>query len=250
MKDDPFFGEARIFRQPKGALQFVLPAALIATIALLDVVFVPWVSITPVACTITICWIALSYRPKMVAFWAVVFVCIICVVLAHDAKYHTALESPGWTVFLRTIGSAVSGTMALAISIYRLNLNRSYHQVLRVLEKMPVPIIVSDESGTINYINDEAADLLGVPVDEAPGHSYFSFLSTQTEKGKSIQRYLQIFDSTEDEAIRLRIHLRRYPNKLMSGMLMGFGRGNDRRLVTVIREGPEIPKWGTMPFIR
>ena len=144
----------------------------------------------------------------------------------------------------------VTGSMAIAISLYRTSLNRSYRQVITVLEKIPVPIIVSDESGTITFLNEQASDLLGVSIQDAPGHSYFSFLANQSEKGKSIQRYLQIFDSNDDEGLKQRIHLRRHPNKLMSGILMGLGRGSDRRIVTVIREGPEIRKGSTMPFMR
>jgi len=251
MKDDPFFGQSQIFREPIGIIrEILLPGLALSLVVLLDIYFVPWVTITPLACTAMICWIALHYRPRTVVFWVLIFVCTSCAVLTHDSTFVKTLQLPGWTVVLRTLGSLVNGAMAIAISIYRVNLGRGYRQAITVMEKMPVPIIVSDESGTINFINDQAAELLGIAMEDAPGHSYFSFLANQSEKGKSIQRYLQIFDSDDDRGLKMRIHLRRHPNKLMSGMLMGFGRGNDRRLVTVIREGPEIGKGATMPYIR
>jgi PAS domain-containing protein len=251
MKDDPFLGESPIFQEPKSRYgQMWPPAIALVLVVLTDTFLIPWVTITPLACTIMICLMALRYPQKLVVFWALVFICTSCVVLSHEVKLVKTVQIPEWTVVLRTIGSSVTGCMAIAISIYRGSLNRSYQQVITVLEKMPVPIIVSDESGTITFINDQASELLGVSIQEAPGHSYFSFLANQSSKGQSIQRYLQIFDSDDDKGLKLRINLRRHPNKLMSGTLMGLGRGNQRRIVTVIREGPEVRKGSTMPFLR
>jgi PAS domain S-box-containing protein len=250
MKDDPFLSEGQLFKAPANKLRQNLFVALaLAAVLLADIRYIPWVAITPLACGILICWMALRYPTRFVATWGAIFVVCIAVVLLHDVKMVKTVQDPQVTAFLRIVGANVTLVMAIVISFYRDSLQRSYNQVITVLEKIPVPIIVSDESGTITFINDRASELLGIACDNAPGHSYFSFLANKSEKGKNIQRYLQIFDSDNDESLKLRIQLRRHPDKLMSGLLMGLGRGNQRRLVTVIVEGPEIQKGATMPFI-
>lgn len=250
MKDDPFLGEGNLFNESTSKFRpHLVAATFLGLVLLADTYLITWATVTPLFCGILICWMALKYPTRVVAIWGVICVSCIALTLLHDIKFVKTVQVPEVTAALRIIGSNITLIMALAISFYRSSLRRSYTQVITVLEKMPVPIIVSDESGTINFINDKASELLGVSTDDAPGHSYFSFLANQSEKGKNIQRYLQIFDSDTDEGLKLRIHLRRHPNKLMSGLLMGLGRGNQRRLVTVILEGPEIRKGATMPFM-
>ena len=250
MKDDPFLSAAN-YLQPrthqKGSL---IPGAVLLSLMVADCFVVPLINITPLACAVMILWMALKHRPAIVAAWAVVFVCAVLALPLFEAHLPKGHDIPFWTAAVRSFFLVLSGVLACVISQIRDDLNRGYNQMITVLEKMPVPIVISDESGTINFINEQASELLGLPMSEAPGHSYFSFLANQFEKGKSIQQYLRIFDSDENQGIKLRIHLRRYPNKLMHGTLMGLGSGNARRLVTVIREGPEIRKGAVMPFMR
>jgi PAS domain-containing protein len=99
-----------------------------------------------------------------------------------------------------------------------------------------MPVIVSDASGTIVFLNNRAGDMLEITPDEGIGLNYFALLLHQTGKGETIKKYVELIDSHHAELTEINIRTRNRPTKLLKGMLVALDSREGRQLITVITE--------------
>ena len=218
---------------------FLLPFIALAAIIVVDIYWVTATAITPLGCTILLIALAFFMRPAPLAAWVAVCVTTIFFMLKYSYNADMAGYGPtasNWTVAVRSIGSAAVGAALVVLSSHRQKLRQSHHDLVSMLIRFPVPVIVSDASGTIVFLNDRAGVLLGIPPGEGVGLSYFEMLLHQNGKGANIKKYVELIDSPHSEATEINIRTRNRPTKLLKGMLVAIDSMEGRQLVTVITE--------------
>lgn len=236
MKED-YFLKKQAAQNGSGKMMshMIVPLLVLAVIVLVDIYLVPAAVITPLCSLLMLGYMALKFRPLPLLCWAFCLTAVSFAVLYLGTHHEDVSTTKMLTVIIRTVTLLVGGVVAVNLSMYRTHLAGSYNQIVAVLDVVSTPIIISDESGTINYVNTKAAELLGVEMEQAPGHSYFSFIANQSEKGKSIQGYLEVFEGKHG-ALEIGVRLRGTTDTTIKATLMALGEGKYRRLVTVISE--------------
>jgi PAS domain-containing protein len=219
----------------KVTTHMIYPSIALGIIVFVDLYLVPGAVITPLCSLLMLGYMALRFRPLPLLIWVLALTAVSFFMLYTGTRHEEVTSGKILTVVIRAVTLLVGGIVAVNLSMYRTHLAGSYNQIVAVLEVIATPIIISDDTGTINYVNTKAAELLGIEMKKAPGLSYFSFIANQSEKGKTIQSYLDVFDNRQAPH-EIGIRLRGASDKPMKATLMSLGEGKYRRLVTVISE--------------
>ncbi|MEI8343049.1 MAG: PAS domain-containing protein, partial [Verrucomicrobiota bacterium] len=202
---------------------FVLPSLAIILVILTDTYLITETAVTPLGCTILLTILAMYMRPWPLAIWAVICVAIVFCTLKYGFNADMSkigMRATNWTATVRTFGSIVVGAALVILSIHRQKLHQSHDEILEMLTKFPVPVIVSDASGSIVFLNERAGHLLEISPEEGVGLSYFELLLHQNGKGANIKKYVELIDSPHSEATEINIRTRNRPTKLLKGMLV------------------------------
>jgi len=109
-------------------------------------------------------------------------------------SYFLVLETARFPV-VRSASVGIAGALAAWAAAQRGRIINHSMEVDTILRTLPVPWILSDESGNITRISDKALHLVSSPAENVVGVSYFSFLSPAEGKGEFIRRYLDAFNS-------------------------------------------------------
>jgi len=109
-------------------------------------------------------------------------------------SYFLVLETARFPV-VRSASVGIAGALAAWAAAQRGRIINHSMEVETILRTLPVPWILSDESGNITRISDKALHLVSSPAENVVGVSYFSFLSPAEGKGEFIRRYLDAFNS-------------------------------------------------------
>jgi PAS domain S-box-containing protein len=64
-----------------------------------------------------------------------------------------------------------------------------------MMEKLPVPVVTSDQDGRIYFANASVATLAGLSSQELRGQSFFDLFSDKNHQGATIADYLRRFSS-------------------------------------------------------
>ena len=148
-----------------------------------------------------------------------------------------SLEGPAnrmLTTETRSLGAVAGAVIAVLLCANRWKASKSYAQVAALLKGLPVAFVLSDKNGTLLYVSEEAWRLMDIPRGEAVGQSYFSLLFNLSEKGASVQRYMNLLDSDENKLSSVELGLRGSPNKSWHGTWMPVDLPSGRCLITVI----------------
>ena len=109
-------------------------------------------------------------------------------------SYFLVLETARFPV-VRSASVGIAGILAAWAAAQRGRIFNHSMEVETILGTLPVPWILSDESGNITRISDKALLLVSSPAESVVGVSYFSFLSPAEGKGEFIRKYLDSFSS-------------------------------------------------------
>jgi len=123
--------------------------------------------------------------------WRQVLLAVPCFTIL---SYFLVLETARFPM-VRAASVGVAGVLAAWAAAQRGRIVRHSVEVETILKTLPVPWILSDESGNITRISDKACLLVSSPVENLVGASYFSFLSPAEGKGEFIRKYLDAFSS-------------------------------------------------------
>ncbi|MBK1882487.1 hypothetical protein JIN85_08675 [Luteolibacter pohnpeiensis] len=128
---------------------------------------------------------------RWMVFWTTIYIgCVIASLWLGMGRWTNAQGNAVAMLATRTVSSITAGTMACMLSRFKKNQDITRRETSRFINHLSIPTITSDENGWILGINNAAlalfddADILGKP--------YFSFFHSASEKGRSIQRYLDL----------------------------------------------------------
>jgi PAS domain-containing protein len=131
-------------------------------------------------------------------------------------------------VFL-TVGSA-----AVLLAAYRQRLEVGHEALFRVISALPLAVIISDISGNILLLNDQAQQLLKHHLSDLTGISYFSTFTTPSDQGKTIARYISYFDPANVGTSSVILYTRGEPVLSLHAALTVVGIDKQRYAITVV----------------
>ena len=155
------------------------------------------ITLTPLLSLATLAVLSLRLPPRAMAAWALVFA--IAVFIALQRTYSASADPlhPVVTLFVRTATFIIGATICVTLSVTRTTLNQQFVHLKDLITKIPLPIIISDASGIIFYVNAPAGELLGQDSDALLGQTVFSLTGTYEKKGRAIQSYIELCDQPE-----------------------------------------------------
>ena len=221
----------------QNALVFLLTLLAIAAIVSFDIYLGTEITIAPLGLTVLLTVLSLYLRPVPLALWIIICLVINFLVLLFDSNallMEVDPHSAYWMVAIRCAGFLVVGIALITLSSHRQKLHESHDEILLILTQFPMPVIVSDASGTIQFINDRAGQLLQITPDEAVGLSYFQMLLHENGKGANIQKYVKLVDSTHTESVEINLRARNSSSELLRGILLGIDPKGGRQIITAI----------------
>lgn len=152
-------------------------------------------SVVPMISILSLFVFAILIERRWMVFWTTTYVgCVVLSLWMGLGRWTNANGNAVAMLTTRTVSSITAGTMACMLSRLKKNQDVSRREMSRFINHLSIPTITSDENGWILGINNAAlalfndSDILGKP--------YFSFFHSVTEKGRSIQRYLDLISGT------------------------------------------------------
>ena len=214
---------------------WLLPAGLLATIMLVDLYFTPGAITTPTCNFLALVMLAFILPRVPMILWACVYSLATVFTLYHPEIFRPAPNQTHITI-IRSMGACFGASAAVALCFYRLKSARKSEQLNLLVKEIPVPFVLSDGNGEIILVNKQALQLLGVTASIAEGNSYFSLLTDASQKGNSIQKYLEIFETKEAREYALELKPKNNPGVVLHGTVIPADGVGGRYLITIISE--------------
>jgi PAS domain S-box-containing protein len=192
-------------KQPKerrwlGAVPFVV------VIAILPLEYeTPGLWVMPSLLTIALAFFALFLSPRAVFWWAVALFVpgVLTVIMIPNIGVKESMA----LVVLRSAAYVAVAWVAVGLSRYRWDSEQRLQGLLALFDSLQTPIVVSDVDGNINFANRACCELLGRSVEEVKEANFFSVFTQPDQRGKSIERYLKMFDLQPDRNATMTVSL-------------------------------------------
>ena len=213
-----------------------IPGGLLALLVLYDRFFIPGASITPICGFIILALLAFILPPVPMIFWACVYSLAAVFVIYRPDLFRPGPPDHELIQKIRSLGMFAGASVSVLLCFNLLKVARKNEQLSLLVKEIPVPFVLSDCNGEIILINNQAAQLLGVPGRKIEGDSYFSLLTDINQKGDYIQKYLQLFDAKSPQELTIELKPRNNPGMALHGTLIPADGGSNRYLITIISE--------------
>lgn len=138
------------------------------------------------------------------------------------------------TIETRSAGTLVGATIVILLCVNRCKAVRSNMQLAALVKRLPLPFVLSDSNGTLLFASEEAARLINIPQQEIVGLSYFELLMNATNKGATIQSYMDVIDAPTPTEATIDLKIANCPGKFWKGLLIPIELYHMKRLITVI----------------
>ena len=219
-------------------LQFSASRDILAPMAYLLMVLwldhiTPGVTITPLFGIVGLLLMAYFLSPLWVIFWSAVYTgVVVAVFLMPVWGFFLGWVSPPHdllTPYVRTITFLISGIMASRLSLSLNRLDKVTFDLGEIFDSLSSPMIASDHTGKIRYLNKAAQALLKDAERLEVGSSIFA-LAPKDHQGRMIADYIAHFRRrTLQKPLELELGGRR-----LSGSTMIMESTSPKLLVTMI----------------
>lgn len=163
----------------------------------------PSIRLTPSLLTIALAGFAVFLSPRAVASWALFLFApfVLTLIFVPNAGVY---EKTSFIILRSTTYLAVA-VLAVALSRYRVNSQRQLQSLLGILDALAAPVVVSDNDGNINFANRACCQLLGRGFSELKDMNFFAVFASGEERGKAVERYLKLFESSDSSEAKMRL---------------------------------------------
>lgn len=143
-------------------------------------------------------------------------------------------EHPYFWFFQRFGLFTVVSVMAVYLSYYRENSERNLSHVQSILRKIPSPMAISDATGYITYVNETLCHYFGKPAASLLGKRYVDLFMSQTQEGKAMRYYIELFGEQADTVHEVDLSLS-VGAPSTKGHVICMGQGSQRSMITVFQ---------------
>lgn len=220
--------------QTRWSGQWVFPLGVMGLVWAVDSNkgILPGVSVAPLFLVLALFVLALKVSPRRLAAWSVVFWIFLFHSLASVPSFDWENDEARARLFVRLGSFAVGAAIAFNLARYRLRLARHSAETLEVLTSLPVPVVVADAAGYVQFVNQAAERLLGA----RPGERFVEVVMSDVEEGKAMRFYIEFFEERAERSDGVQVRPRGASRPMQARMIC-LGQGKERRLVVVLQEG-------------
>lgn len=180
-----------LVRSPKlGWWIHLIPAVVLAGVLLGDQFFPQARMINPLL-LLALAAFSFVFPPRVILIWTLFYTVPVAMSVVSLAG---AVSLPTGAALLRVAAFAAAGVMGAMISAYRINLSAEAANYIKLFDALPIPLVISDIDGEIQFANEASCQLLQRPLDQVVSLNYFSLFSDPQNRGGEIARYLELFD--------------------------------------------------------
>jgi len=191
-------------------LSYLVPPIALAAIAWADNM-VEGVILTPLLSMATLSILAFFLRPRVMALWCIIYVIFVFFMLR--AAYIDPSVEDHRALYVRTIGFVIGSSITFALSRTRWKLLAQADSLRQAMRRLPLAVLISDDSGLIIYANPQAEISLESRKDDLLGQSIFGLTTETQKKGQRIHGYLSLCDSVDAAELETTVFLKNAPNR-------------------------------------
>lgn len=217
----------------------ILPL-LYLLIMLVGDIMLPFPTLSPVIGVIGLLIMAFYVRPTMMVVWSIVYSIAIILSLLHPS--FSIIVNSGFapshplTPYVRASTFLVSATLADALCIFLNKLRVMFLEEREIVNRFPLPVVISDANGKIRYANQLAVSLLNFDSQMPVNQSFFDLFSPSDKRGATIADYLQRVESGNPTGpLLLEFH-----GKPIFGHTQRMSAGTPKLLLTILADSEKI----------
>jgi PAS domain-containing protein len=210
----------------------VIPAVIAVVLLLIDFFLIPGIFSLPLLLLMLLIFLAMRLPARAVALWTLCFGAVIFVILLLPIE--ARMTTPALRPYIRTAIFLTGGASAILLAGYRQRLETGHEALFQVISSLPLPVIVSDISGNILLLNEQAQHVLKSHLGDLSGVSYFSTFVSPNDQGKTIARYISYFDPAHAGAVSTVLQTRSEPALALHATITVVGIDKHRYAITVV----------------
>jgi PAS domain-containing protein len=210
-----------------------IPALMGVVLLLADIYFIPGIFALPLLLMMTLMFLTFRLPAWIVGVWALIYAALILTITVGVPLEETT-TTPAFQPFVRTSVFLTVGTAAVLLAADRQRLEVGHEALFRIISSLPLAVIVSDISGNILLLNDQAQQLLKNHVNSVAGLSYFSTFISPGNQGETIAKYISFFDPTSVGTVSILLRTRGEPVLSLHAAITVVGINKRRYAITVV----------------
>jgi PAS domain-containing protein len=199
---------------------------------LIDDYFIPGVFALTLLLLVVLIVLAFRLPAWMVTIWTLTYAAMILAI--SFLPIAEATTDPAFKPYVRTAVFLTGGTAAILLAANRRRLEMGHEALFRIISGLPLPVIVSDISGNILLLNEQAQQVLKNHINELAGLSYFSTFVSPSDQGKTISTYIGYFDPSHMGTSATVLRTRGEPALSLHAAITVVGIGKHRYAITVV----------------
>jgi PAS domain-containing protein len=217
-----------------------IPLLMGIVLLLVDVYFIPGIFALPLLLMMTLMYLAFRLPAWLVAAWALIYAAVILTISVAPIEETTT--DPALRPFIRTLVFLTVGAAAVLLAAYRQRLEVGHEALFRIISSLPLAVIISDISGNILLLNEQAQQLLKHHLSNLTGMSFFSTFVMPGDEGQTIAKYISYFDPANVGTTSILLRTRGEPVLALHVALTVVGINKRRYAISVVERvehGPE-----------
>jgi PAS domain S-box-containing protein len=206
----------------------IITLAAIGTISLVDSINV--VTCAPVIGVCAMFILALRYPPRIMMICLIPLSLFVFFRLWQTLNVTVAPESLMNRYWIRITTFSTAGCIALVASAYRSRLLKVTNQLLRILEAIPLPLIISDSSGVIRAVSETTYSVTGLDRDQIIGFQLPDIVGSHLLEEADEDWYKHWLESPEGKIFNVELQL---GNKRSTARVGRLGSGRHAFMIVI-----------------
>jgi PAS domain-containing protein len=203
-------------------------------------ILLPFPTLSPVIGVIGLLIMALYVRPTMMVIWSIIYTIVVILSLLHPSfsmiVNNGIAPSHPLTPYVRASTFMVSAALADGLCIFLNKLRVMFLEEREIINRFPLPVVVSDANGKIRYVNQLASSLLNFDSQIPVNQSFFDLFSPCDKRGATIAEYLHRVESGNPNKPLL-LEFNRAP---IFGHTQRMSAGSPKLLLTILSYSEKI----------
>lgn len=199
---------------------------------LIDIYLIPGIFALPLLLMMLLIYLSLRLPPQIVLLWALIFTGTIY--LFAFVRVNDAITNPVFRPYLRTALFLTGSTGAVLLAAFRQRIQSGHEALSRIISALPLPVIVSDVTGTVLLLNEQAREVLKNHVEPASGLSYSAIFLSLDEHERPNARYAGYFDSSHSGTVSTVLRTRGGPPLLLHAFITIITVDGQRYAITMV----------------
>jgi PAS domain-containing protein len=241
MPDNSFYHPAP--PNPGAGETLWLPLLAASALFLVDFYLIPGIFALPLLLLILLIFLAFRLPAWTVAAWTVIFAIVVLIIRLSPIQ--EAITLPALKPYTLTAVFLTGGAGSILFAAYRRRLEMGHDALFRIISGLPLAVIVSDISGRILLLNEQAQQVLKNHIADPAGVSFFSTFVSPSDQGKTVAAYISYFDPAHVGTVTTVLRTRGAPELILHAAITVVAIGNQRYAITVVERVEAVAAEGS-----